>query len=155
MRRSLGIIAAVLLLAAVGTACLLAGFVERRMAIAQEDMAVLDFVDPQADYIALEADLERFPWVSRGPLREIRQRRAMLQYWQGDYADLVEVARVASQATSGDEPIDPETQILAANALYRVAQRAPQDHPRLLRRLARRQRASRRRVQFRTGRQDA
>ena len=29
------------------------------MAIAQEDMAVLDFADPQADYAALEQDLDR------------------------------------------------------------------------------------------------
>jgi hypothetical protein len=104
------------------------------MAIAQEDMAVLDFVDPQADYAALEADIERLPLVSERPLREIRRRRAMLQYWQADYTDLVEVARTAAQTEDADA-IDPEMRVLAANALYRVAQRGPQDRPTLLKNL--------------------
>lgn len=135
MRRSVGIIVGVLVLLLVGVVCLAAGVFERRMAIAQEDMAVLDFEDPQADYVKLEKDLDKFPWVSRGPLKEIRQRRAMLQYWQGDYQDLVEVARVASQSSNDDEPVDPDMQILAANALYRVAQRGPQDRSTLLKNL--------------------
>jgi hypothetical protein len=135
MRRSVGIIAAVLLLALVGVACLMVGLFERRMAIAQEDTAVLDFVDPQAEYVALEESLQNFPWVSRRPLREIHQRRAMLQYWQGDYTDLVEVARTTSQAADRGESVDQELQTLAANALYRVAQRGPQDRTMLLKNL--------------------
>lgn len=135
MRRSVGVIVTVLVLALVGVTCLMAGLFERRMAIAQEDMAVLDFVDPQAEYVALEESLENFPWISRGPLKEIQQRRAMLQYWQGDYTELVEVARTASQAADRDESLDPELQILAANALYRVAQRGPKDRATLLKNL--------------------
>jgi len=134
MKRSAGIIAAVLLLLLIGAAALMAGRFERRMAIAQEDMAVLDFADPQADYAALEADIEGLPLVSERPLREIRRRRAMLQYWQGEYGDLAEVARTASQAEDADS-IDPEMRVLAANALYRVAQRGPQDRPTLLKNL--------------------
>ncbi len=134
MKRSAGIIAAVVLLLLIGGAALMAGRFERRMAIAQEDMAVLDFADPQADYAALEADIEALPLVSERPLREIRRRRAMLQYWQADYADLVEVARTAAQAEDADS-IDPEMRVLAANALYRVAQRGPQDRPALLKNL--------------------
>jgi hypothetical protein len=134
MKRSAGIIAAVVLLVIIGAAALMAGRFERRMAIAQEDMAVLDFVDPQADYAALEADIERLPLVSERPLREIRRRRAMLQYWQADYTDLVEVARTAAQTEDADA-IDPEMRVLAANALYRVAQRGPQDRPTLLKNL--------------------
>jgi hypothetical protein len=134
MKRSAGIIAAVVLLLVIGTVALMAGRFERRMAIAQEDMAVLDFVDPQADYAALEADIEGLPLVSERPLREIRRRRAMLQYWQADYTDLVEVARTAAQAEDAAS-IDPEMRVLAANALYRVAQRGPQDRPTLLKNL--------------------
>ena len=134
MKRSAGIIAAVVLLVLIGVAALMAGRFERRMAIAQEDMAVLDFVDPQADYAALEQDIEGLPLVSERPLREIRRRRAMLQYWQADYADLVEVARTAAEAEDADS-IDPEMRVLAANALYRVAQRGPQDRATLLRNL--------------------
>jgi DNA-binding XRE family transcriptional regulator len=134
MRRSVSIIIGILFLVVVGVASLMAGRFERRMAIAQEDMAVLDFADPQADYAALEQDIEGLPLVSERPLREIRRRRAMLQYWQADYADLVEVARTASQAEDADS-IDPEMRVLAANALYRVAQRGPQDRPTLLKNL--------------------
>lgn len=134
MKRSIGILAAVVLLVLVGIAALTAGRFERRMAIAEEDMAVLDFADPQADYAALEEQLAGMPLVSERPLREIRRRRAMLQYWQADYADLVEVARTANDA---EDPasIDPEMRVLAANALYRVAQRGPQDRATLMKNL--------------------
>ena len=134
MRRSVPIIIGILFLVVVGVASLMAGRFERRMAIAQEDMAVLDFADPQADYAALEQDIEGLPLVSERPLREIRRRRALLQYWQADYADLVEVARTANEAEDADS-IDPEMRVLAANALYRVAQRGPQDRPTLLKNL--------------------
>jgi hypothetical protein len=132
MRRSLGVIVIALALAAVGALCLVAGMYERRMAVAQEDMVVLDFEDPQAEYAALEQDLGKWPWVSRGPLDDIRRRRALLQYWQGDYGQLVELSRVSSKS---EEPVDPELQILAANSLYRVAQHGPQDKATVLKNL--------------------
>jgi hypothetical protein len=134
MRRSVSIIIGILLLVVVGAVFLMAGRFERRMAIAQEDMAVLDFVDPQADYAALEEDLAGMPLVSERPLKEIRRRRATLQYWQADYADLIQVARTGNEADDADS-IDPEMRVLAANALYRVAQRGPQDRATLLRNL--------------------
>lgn len=134
MRRSFSIIIGILLLAVVGAVLLMAGRFERRMAIAQEDMAVLDFADPQADYAALEEDLAGLPLVSERPLKEIRRRRATLQYWQADYADLIQVARTANEADDADS-IDPEMRVLAANALYRVAQRGPQDRATLLKNL--------------------
>jgi hypothetical protein len=134
MKRSAGILAVVLFLLLVGVAALMAGRFERRMAIAEEDMAVLDFADPQADYAALEQDVAGIPLVSERPLKEIRRRRALLQYWQADYADLVEVARTAKEAEDADA-IDPEMRVLAANALYRVAQRGPQDRSTLLKNL--------------------
>jgi DNA-binding XRE family transcriptional regulator len=134
MRRSVSIIIGMFLLVVVGVMFLVAGRFERRMAIAEEDMAVLDFVDPLADYAALEEDLSGMPLVSERPLKEIRRRRAMLQYWQADYADLIEVARTANEAED-EASIDPEMRVLAANALYRVAQRGPQDRATLLRNL--------------------
>jgi hypothetical protein len=134
MKRSAGIIAVVILLVLGGTVFLTAGMFDRRMAIAQEDMAVLDFVDPKVEYAALEQDLEKYRWVAGDAFTEIQHRRAMLQYWQGDYTDLIEVARAASQ-TEDEDSIDPEMRVLAANALYRVAQRGPQDRPTLLKNL--------------------
>ena len=132
MKRSFGIIVTVILLAIVGSVALVAGMFDRRMAIAQEDMVVLDFADPQVEYGELQQRVEKWPWVSRRPLEEIRKRRALLQYWQGDYGDLVEIARVSSQS---DQPVDPELETLAANALYRVAQHGPQDKATVLRNL--------------------
>jgi hypothetical protein len=134
MKRSVGIIGTVVVLAVIGMIFLTAGLLDRRLAIAQEDMAVLDFVDPQAEYAALERDLEKYRWVAAGAFTEIRHRRATLQYWQGDYADLIEIARAASQ-TQDEDAVDPEMQVLAANALYRVAERGPQDRATLLKNL--------------------
>jgi len=134
MKRSAGIIVAIVLFLVVGAAALMAGRFERRMAIAQEDMAVLDFDDPQADYAALEEDIAGMPLVSERPLKEIRRRRALLQYWKRDYRDLIEAGRAANQGDDANA-IDPELRVLAANALYRVAQRGPQDRATLLKNL--------------------
>ena len=133
MRRPIPIILSAVILVLIGGALLTAGLFERRMAIAQEDMAVLDFADPAIEYAALERDAGKYPWVGSRALREIGRRKAMLQYWQGDYADLIEVARAAGQ--SEDEAVDLELRILAANALYRVAQQGPQDRATLLKSL--------------------
>jgi len=105
------------------------------MAIAEEDMAVLDFIDPELEYPMLEEEASGIPLVSAGALTEIRRRRAMLQYWQRDYTDLIEVARQAAASTERGEAVDPEMRVLAANALYRVAQLGPQDRPTLLKNL--------------------
>jgi len=92
MKRSLLIVVVAVLLALAGAAALAAGRFERRMAIAQEDMAVLDFSDPQQEFAALEQDLEKMPWRPAATLKEIKKHQAELQYWQGDYASLVEIA---------------------------------------------------------------
>ena len=132
MRRPIALILAMVVLVVLGGVLLTAGLFERRMAIAQEDMAVLDFVDPAIEYASLEREAGKYGWAAPWALKEITRRKAMLQYWQGDYADLVEVARASAP---DDDPIDPELQAMAANALYRVAQRSSQDRPTLLRNL--------------------
>ena len=59
----------------------------------------------------------------------------MLQYWQARLRRPDRSrARTASQTEDADA-IDPEMRVLAANALYRVAQRGPQDRPTLLKNL--------------------
>ncbi|HTG90695.1 MAG TPA: hypothetical protein VL914_10865, partial [Vicinamibacterales bacterium] len=134
MRRSIPILIVAIVLALLGSASLSAGLFERRMAIAQEDMAVLDFADPAIEYAKLEEEIAGVPLVSENALKDIHRRRATLQYWQKDYADLIEVARQAA-TTDDAASIDPEMRVLAANALYRVAQRGPQDRVTLLRNL--------------------
>jgi hypothetical protein len=135
MKRSLGIIVLALILAMVGGASLFAGRFEHRMAIAQEDMAVLDFTDPQHEYAALEQDLVKLPWTSRVTLTEIRRHRAELQYWQRDYAGLVEIAKTPVAQEGSGEAADPELLLLAANASFRATQRGRQDKATLLKNL--------------------
>jgi hypothetical protein len=134
MRRAIPILVVAIVLALLGSVSLSAGLFERRMAIAQEDMAVLDFVDPAIEYAKLEDEIAGVPLVGERALKDIHRRRATLQYWQKDYADLIEVARQAA-TTDDASSIDPEMRVLAANALYRVAQRGPQDRVTLLRNL--------------------
>jgi len=132
MKRSIGIIIMALVFAIAGAACLVAGLFERRMGVAQEDMAVLDFEDPQTDYAVLQDDIQKLPWVSSSTVREIQLRRATLQYWQQNYGDLAELAAKPAQA---DQTVDPELQLLGANAAFRLTQRGPQDKASLLKSL--------------------
>ena len=100
MRRAVPILVVVVVLIVMG-GVLSAGLFERRMAIAQEDMAVLDFADPQIEYAKLEEEIAGVPLISDGALKDIHRRRAMLQYWQGDYKDLIEVARSPANEDDG------------------------------------------------------
>jgi hypothetical protein len=135
MRRSFGIVVIAVLLAIAGGVSLAAGRFQRRMAVAQEDMTVLDFADPQREYVALEQDLAKLPWTPRATLKEIRIRRAALQYWQGDYQSLVEISKAPPAPESESESVDPDLLLLAANASFRAAQRGPQDKPTVLKNL--------------------
>jgi hypothetical protein len=135
MKRSLGIVVVAVLLAMAGAAALAAGRFERRMAVAQEDMAVLDFSDPQQEFAALEKDLAKVPWSAGSTLKEIKKHEAELQYWQGDYDSLVEVARTPPAQDSESGATDPELLLLAGNASFRAAQRGPQDKATVLRNL--------------------
>src|SRR5215216_884902 len=98
MKRFFGTIVVAVLLAIAGVAAMAAGRFERRMAVAQEDMAVLDFADPQQEFAALEQDLARLPWTAGTVLKEIKKHQAELQYWQGDYGSLVELANAPPSA---------------------------------------------------------
>ena len=133
--RSFSFVVLAVILAIAGGVCMAAGKLERRMAIAQEDMAVLDFADPQQEYAALEQDLTKLPWTSRVTLKEIRKHRAELQYWQGDYQSLVDVAKAPPVQDNENDTADPELLLVAANASFRTAQHGPQDKATLLKNL--------------------
>jgi hypothetical protein len=59
-------------------------------------------------------------------------RRATLQYWEHNYRDLAELA---AKPARGDDSLDPELQLLGANAAFRLAQRGPQDKVTVLKNL--------------------
>jgi hypothetical protein len=96
---------------------------------------VLDFADPQQEYVRLEQDLTKLPWTSRTALKEIRMRLAELQYWQGDYQSLVEIAKAPPAQETEGETVDPELLLLAANASFRATQHGPQDKATVLKNL--------------------
>jgi hypothetical protein len=135
MKRSLGLVVIAVLLAMAGGVALAAGRFERRMAVAQEDMAVLDFADPQQEFAAMEQDLAKLPWTPATTLREIKKHQAELQYWQGDYASLVEIAKAPPAQDTESDAVDPELLLLAGNASFRAAQHGPQDKTTVLRNL--------------------
>ena len=136
MRRSIGLIIAAIILGLVGAGALIAGRFERRMGIAQEDMAVLDFADPQAEYVSLQNDAAKLPWGSAATLDEIHLRQASLQYWQRSYDQLLEIAQTPPSQDS-TERMDPDLMLIAANASFRATQRGPQDKATVLKNLDR------------------
>jgi hypothetical protein len=132
MRRTVAVFGTALAFVIIGAACLAFGLVQRRMAIAQEDFAVFDFTDPEQDYAALDADLQRVSWLSRGLLDEIRTRRAELRYWQRDYSTIADLGNLPAGAGTR---LPADLRFLVANATYRQAQKGPQDRATLLRNL--------------------
>lgn len=128
MRRAAMVVGAAIALVVMGIGCLAFGMIQRRIAIAQEDIAVFDFSDPQREYAALEETLERVSWLTRGLLEEIGARRAELRYWQGDYS----IAQIGKGQTTPGASLGAELQLIVANALFRQAQRGPQDRTTLL-----------------------
>jgi hypothetical protein len=135
MRNAIGIVVLALLLVIAGGAALAAGRFERRMAVAQEDMAVLDFSDPRQEFATLEGDLAKLPWTPRATLNEIKKHEAELEYWQGSYDHLVEIARTPPAQDTDTPAVDPEVLLLAGNAAFRAAQHGPQDKATVVRNL--------------------
>jgi hypothetical protein len=135
MKSSFAMVVVAVLLALAGGVALAAGRFERRMAVAQEDMAVLDFADPQQEFAALEQDLTKLPWTPGTTLTEIKKHEAEIQYWQGDYDSLVEIAKAPPAQDTESPAVDPELLLLAGNASFRAAQHGPQDKATVLRNL--------------------
>ncbi|PYR39348.1 MAG: hypothetical protein DMF89_12775 [Acidobacteria bacterium] len=122
-----GYLVATLVLAALGGASLAAGFFDRGMARAQEDFAARKYDAPDATLETAERYLaygERIPWISRGPLHDVRVRRATVHYWQRQYDD---VASQALDSAEGSAAQDAALELVVANAKYRKAQGGAKD----------------------------
>jgi len=122
-----GYLVATLVLAALGGASLAAGFFDRGMARAQEDFAARKYDAPDARLETAERYLaygERIPWISRGPLHDVRVRRATVHYWQRQYED---VASQALEPAEGSAAQDAALELVVANAKYRKAQGGAKD----------------------------
>jgi hypothetical protein len=114
----------VALLAALGTAALLWGRIERELAHAEEGMATLDYTDMQQTLERAERFYENVslvPFVGSAALNEVRARRAAVHYWRRNYAAIVP----PRADPIGSVPAEnAELQFIVANAVFRQGRAA-------------------------------
>ena len=111
---------AALVFVGAGVAALTASRLERNLADAQEQASTLQY---DAAHVSLDAAEERLryaqwlPRIGDETLREVRARRAALQYWQGDYGTVLPAQ--AEPVAAVDES-NVELQLVVANAAFRA-----------------------------------
>ena len=134
MKKVAGQVVVALVLFGVGFACWMAGQLQRRVADAHEELALLRYNALDAEYGDLERAmgyLRRVPWVADNLVNDVEEHRATAEYWQARY-DALAPQRDANGTVIEQEPA---LQALAANAAYRSGQRESGDRQALLRRL--------------------
>jgi tetratricopeptide (TPR) repeat protein len=134
MRKVFGPVVLAVVLFGFGFACWMAGQLERRVADAHEELALLRYNAVDAEYGDIEQAmvyLRRVPWVADNLATDVQEHRATARYWQGRY-DALTPQRDANGAII-EQP--PAVLTLAANAAYRTGQREAGDRQALLRRL--------------------
>lgn len=119
---------------ALGWLCWTAAQLERRVAGADRQLAMLQYSDPIAEYDDIEdsiGSLRRVPWLADDVLADARRHRATARYWLADYAPL------ALERDTNGKLIekDPEILFVGANALYRSTRGQAGDRQALIRRL--------------------
>ena len=127
MRRIAGYLIATVVLALAGGASLAAGLLDRGLARAQEDFTTRKYDMPEATFETAEHYLEygeRIPWISRGPLGDVRARKATVRYWQRRYTEIVSEQPEPLDGRGGD---NIALQLVVANAVYRNAQAGAKD----------------------------
>ena len=132
MRKVLGQAAIAVVLFAVGYVCWSLGQLQNRVADAHEELALLRYNAANARYADIETSMDvvsRVPWVADALLTDVRNDRAIGDYWLARYDAL--------GATRGGAIVErqPSELVLAANAGYRVSQRDGADRPAMLGRL--------------------
>jgi hypothetical protein len=107
------------LLALAGAAFWLAGHTERRLAEVHQQLALLRYADAMSGGEDVDASLgmtRRLPRVGDALANDVRDERALAQYWQSDYAS-VEPKRDASGMIT---ETDPQLLLVGANAEFRA-----------------------------------
>lgn len=108
-----------LLLAALGTVALTWGRVERQMALAEQDIATLDYAGVHEKLGRAERFYEqvgRVPFVGSAALNEVRARKAAVHYWQRDYGAIVPAQ---ADPIGALPPENVDLQFIVANAVFR------------------------------------
>lgn len=124
------ILIAVVLLAA-AEAVRRAAAIEDRLADTEEQLMTETATVTPASYDEVEQALAfagRIPLVGTSLVDDVRERRAVAAYWNGDYATVT-----ASAPAADEEGGNPELMFLAANAAYRTTIQSKAERPVLLR----------------------
>jgi hypothetical protein len=136
MKGVTGCVLGAVLLALGGGVLLALGRFDRQIARAQQDLATLQDVDPEAAFAGVESYYEYaslLPWIEGGSaLNDVRARKAAMLYWQRHYDRIIP----AQGDPIADIPADNvELQLIAANAVFRTAQAQAKDKTSVLRAL--------------------
>jgi hypothetical protein len=135
MKSVLGPVLIAIVFALAGATLWLAGQTERRLAELHQQIATLRLADASNEDDEAEATLglsRRLPRFGDALASDVRDERALAQYWRSEYA-AVGPKRDASGALT---ETDPQLLLLGANAEFRASQRAA-DRAEMLRRLDR------------------
>ena len=133
MKKVFGQAVLALVLFGLGFACWRAGQLERRVADAHQELAVLQYNALDEEYGDIEQSMSyvrRLPWLTDGLMTDVHQHRAAVEYWQARYGALAP-ERDGSGAVVEQEPA---VLALSANAGFRESQRES-DRQTMLRRL--------------------
>ena len=101
-----------------GEAVRRASHVEAGLANAEAALATLDPAGADAEYQRVEGELalaSQVPFIGEQLLSDVRQERAMVSYWRGDYA-----AVPSAEADLAPASINPDLVFIAGNAAYRA-----------------------------------
>ena len=134
MKKVLGQVVVALVLLGAGFVSWMAGNLQRRVADAHEELALLRYNALDAEYGELDQAmgyLRRVPWVADNLVNDVEEQRAAAEYWQARY-DALAPQRDANGSVIEQEPA---VQAMAANAAYRTGQRETGDRQAMLRRL--------------------
>jgi hypothetical protein len=135
MKSIIGPVLVAVLLAVAGAVFWMAGQSERRLAEVHQQIATLQYGGAMNEDDEVDATLglaRRLPGVGDAMANDMREERAVAQYWRSEYA-AVEPRRDTSGMLTDT---DPHLLLLSANAEFRASQRAT-DRAELLRRLDR------------------
>ena len=119
MKTITAFLAGAVVVALAGAACLGVARMQRHLADAQEQIATLQYPAALRSLEAAEGYLEYgrwLPFIGEESLREVRARRAAVQYWQGQYEAVLPAQ--AEPVAAVDES-NVELQLVVANAAFR------------------------------------
>ena len=120
MKSITGLLIGAIVAVAAGAVSLTAARLQRHMAAAQEQIATRQYDAARDSLDEAEGYLEYARWVpgvGEESLREVRARKAALQYWQGQYQ---EVLPAQAEPVAGVDETNVELQLVVANAAFRA-----------------------------------